>query len=157
LKPTLHHLTDVIETTVSVLFGVNFQKLIIQESGTIVHRRKKAVSTTIATALSVNNVPIRLTEERWLHIIRHHEELQPLQREVTLTVSTPDALYVSPPHIKPNYAAVKVFRKLREIGLAENLVVHYREVSPSDVFKLTALVISSERLTRRLRQWQRLR
>ena len=111
----------------------------------------------MARAVFVNNVPIRLTEERWFHIIRHHEELQPLQREVTLTVSTPDALYLSSPSIKPNYAAVKIFRKLREMGLAENLVVHYREVSPSDGFILTALVISPERLARRFRRWQRLR
>jgi len=106
---------------------------------------------------SINRVPIRLTKERWLHIIGHHEELQPFQREVMLTVSNPDALYLSPPRVRPNYAAVKVFIRLQEAGLAENLVVHYREVSPSDGFILTALVMSGERLARRFRRWRRLR
>ena len=34
--------------------------------------------------------------------------------------------------VKPNFAAVKVFARLVEFGLARNLVVHYREVSPSN-------------------------
>jgi len=117
----------------------------------------KKVSEIIATVLSLNRVPIRLTEERWLHIIRHHEELQPFQHEIIQTVSTPDALYLSPPSIKPNFAAVKTFSRLREAGLAENLVVHYREVSPSDGFILTALVMSNRRLARRFRRWQKLK
>jgi len=111
----------------------------------------------IAIALSINRVPIRLTEERWLHIIGHHEELQSFQREIMLTVSTPDALYISPPQVRRNYAAVKVFSRLREAGLAENLVVHYREVSPSDGFILTALIMSNNRLARRFRRWQKLK
>jgi len=74
-----------------------------------------------------------------------------------LTVSTPDALYLSPPPTKPNFAAVKTFHRLREAGLAENLVVHYREVSPSDGFILTALVMSNKRLAKRFRRWQRLK
>jgi len=120
-------------------------------------RRVKKISEIIATVRSPNRVPIRLTEERWLHILRHHEELQPFQHEILLTVSTPDALYLSPPPTKPNFAAVKTFRGLREAGLAKNLVVHYREVSLSDGFILTALVMSSERLARRFRRWQRLK
>lgn len=34
--------------------------------------------------------------------------------------------------LEPNFAAVKVFTRLVELGLAENLTVHYREVSPSN-------------------------
>ena len=111
----------------------------------------------IAVVMSVNGVPIRLTEERWLHIIEYHRELEPLQQEVLLTVAEPIKLYFAPPPMEPNYAAVGVFPKLVEAGLARNLVVHYREVSPSDGFILTALVISDKRLEKRFKLWRRLR
>lgn len=111
----------------------------------------------VAVVVSTSGVPIRLTEERWFHIIEYHAELEPFQSEVLLTIAEPDALYVSPPGLKPNYAAVRMFSKLRERGLAKSLVVHYREVSRTDGFILTALVISDERLVRRFKLWQRLK
>lgn len=66
----------------------------------------------VAVVVSVNNVPIRLTEERGLHISKYHGELEPFQSEVLLTVMEPDALYVSPPGVRINYAAVREFSKL---------------------------------------------
>ena len=35
----------------------------------------------IAVVTSMNGVPIRLTEERWLHIIEYHRELWPFNRK----------------------------------------------------------------------------
>ena len=88
----------------------------------------------IAVVRSPNNVPIMLTEERWLHIIEYHRELEPFQPEILLAVVEPDKLYFSPPKLKPNFVAVKVFVRLVKFGLAKNLVVHYREVLPSNGF-----------------------
>lgn len=111
----------------------------------------------IAVVASANNVPIRLTEERWFHIMEYHRELEPFQPEILLAIANPDRIYFSPPGLKPNFAAVKVLGRLVEFGLSRNVVVHYREVSPSSGFILTALVMSDKRLGRRFRLWQRLR
>jgi hypothetical protein len=111
----------------------------------------------IAVVASTNNVPIRLTEERWLHIMEYHRELEPFQPEILSAIANPDKLYFSSSRLKPNFAAVKVFARLTEFGLAKNLVVHYREVSTSSGFILTALVMSDKRLSRRFRLWQRLK
>jgi len=40
----------------------------------------------IGTAVSKNGVPIRLTEERWFHIVENYDELAGLSDEVLLTV-----------------------------------------------------------------------
>jgi hypothetical protein len=120
----------------------------------IVWRPKPGV---IAAVTSANNVPIRLTEERWFHIMEYHRELEAFQSEILLAIANSDRLYFSPPSLEPNFAAVKVFARLVEFGLARNLVVHYREVSPSNGFILTALVMSDKRLNRRFKLWQRLK
>jgi len=44
----------------------------------------------IGTAVSKKGVPIRLTEERWFHIVENHDELAGLSNEVLLTVEDPD-------------------------------------------------------------------
>ncbi len=44
----------------------------------------------IGIAVSKNGVPIRLTEERWFHIVENHDELAGLSDEVLLTVEDPD-------------------------------------------------------------------
>ena len=44
----------------------------------------------IGIAVSKNGVPIRLTKERWDHIVRNHDELKGLSDEVLLTVEDPD-------------------------------------------------------------------
>ena len=110
----------------------------------------------IAVVTSANNVPIRLTEERWFHIMEYHRELEAFQPEILLAIANSDRLYFSPPSLEPNFAAVKVFARLVEFGLARNLVVHYKEVSPSNGFILTALVMSDKRLNRRFKLWRRL-
>ncbi|KPV62149.1 MAG: hypothetical protein AOA65_2041 [Candidatus Bathyarchaeota archaeon BA1] len=113
--------------------------------------------SVLAIVLSVNNVPIRLTEERWWHITAYHEELANFQREILLTVAEPNMLFYSPHWARPCHAAVKAFPKLRESGLPENLVVHYREVTPHDGFILTAFAMSNKRIEVRFGRWRRLR
>jgi hypothetical protein len=51
---------------------------------------------TIGSVLSINNVRIRLTQERWLHITNYHKELIDFQLEILLTISNPDNVYSSP-------------------------------------------------------------
>jgi hypothetical protein len=89
--------------------------------------------------------------------MEYHGELESFQPEILLAIAKPDKLYFSPPSLEPNFAAVKVFVRLVESGLTKNLVVHYREVSPSNGFILTALVMSDKRLNRRFKLWQRLK
>ncbi len=111
----------------------------------------------IEIAESFNHATIRLTDERWSHIIEHHPELKQFKKEVLQTISDPDVLYFSPKHIKPNFAAVKLFRKLIETGLQGLLIVHYREISEHDGFILTAFPMSKKRLRRKFARWRKLK
>ncbi len=106
---------------------------------------------------SRNRVPIRLTKERWNHIIEHHPELKHFKEEVLLTISDPDHLYSLPKTVKSNFAAVKKFTNLRKAGLSELLIVHYRELSEHDGFILTAFPMSSKRLRRKFAKWLKLK
>jgi hypothetical protein len=42
-------------------------------------------------AYSVNGVPIRLTYERWYHIVESHDDLASCFDEVLDTIETPDS------------------------------------------------------------------
>lgn len=42
---------------------------------------------------SVNNVSIRLTEERWVHITEEHSEMAGYYYDAVETISSPDAIY----------------------------------------------------------------
>lgn len=44
------------------------------------------------TVLSKNGVPIRLTDERWLHITEEHSELANLRSAVLQTVAEPERI-----------------------------------------------------------------
>jgi hypothetical protein len=83
-------------------------------------------------------VNVRLTEERWLHIVEYHRELVNFQLEVLLTIAEPDRVYFSPTGMEPNFVAFKVFDRFADFGLSKNLAVHYREVSQPNGFILTA-------------------
>ena len=123
------------------------------EGGSISWRPNPGIAAVVR---SVNRVPIRLSEERWGHILKGHGELGSFQVEVLLTVSRPEAVYRPPPGRRSQFAAVRRFDRLRAFGLAESLVVHYREVSVDDGFILTSYVMSSSRMVGRFRRWTRL-
>ena len=112
---------------------------------------------TIGSVLSINNVRIRLTQERWLHITNYHKELIDFQLEILLTISNPDNVYSSPEGTPSNFAAVKAFNRLTDYGLSTNLIVHYKEVDGSTGFILTAFVMSDKRLNKRFSSWHKLR
>ena len=43
--------------------------------------------------ISKNNIPVRLTSERWLHITEEHSELAGYYYEVLETLENPDCIY----------------------------------------------------------------
>lgn len=91
---------------------------------------------------SKNNVPIRLTVERWIHITEEHSEMAGYYFEVLETVEEPEAIYEG----KAGECIA-----VREIEKGKYIVVVYRESSKEDGFMITAF------LTRRRRQLERRR
>ncbi|WP_287583908.1 hypothetical protein [Candidatus Borrarchaeum sp.] len=111
------------------------------------------MTSIIRIVKSIKRVPIRLTAIQWQHILKRHPKLKDFQDQILLTVERPYRIY-SAPEKEFEFAALKVFPELREKGLAENLIVHYKELSKKDGFIITAFVMSDKRLKRRFRKWQ---
>jgi hypothetical protein len=98
----------------------------------------------VDTTHSVDGVPIRLTEERWFHIVENHDEVAGYYDEVLDTVARPEV--VLPGHGRSLIA-------VRNHGLHRNLCVIYRQLSPSDGFIITAYF--SRKIDRRKAIWSR--
>lgn len=94
------------------------------------------------TVLSKNGVPIRLTDERWSHIMEEHGELAGLRAEVLQGVESPERIVEG---------GANELLAVRAVDSGKWLVVVYREVSPDDGFIITAF------LTRRFRSLDRRR
>ena len=94
------------------------------------------------TVQSVLGVPIRLTTERWMHIVEHHDDLAGHYHDVLGVVGAPDAVYVGD--------GGELLAIARWPAQA-HLVVVYREVSSTDGFVITAF------FTTRIRQIERRR
>jgi hypothetical protein len=90
--------------------------------------------------LSRNGVPIRLPEERWLHIEHEHDDLLGLRDDVLRTVAEPDRILGG---------GEGELLAVRELEQDKWLVVVYKELPASDGFVITAY------LTRRIRQLER--
>jgi len=108
----------------------------------------------VATAVSIDNVVIRITKERWEHVITRHRLEKSLQ-EILETISKPDKIFVPPTGYPQQKMAIKKFSSLKQIGLAINLTVHYKEISTEDGFLITAFAISNKRLERLVRRWKK--
>lgn len=86
---------------------------------------------------SVNHVPIRLTVERWEHIVRRHPEMNNQKERVLETVAQPDRIQAG------DFGELMALRFYPETPLTSKwLVVAYREVSSLDGFVLTAYFTS---------------
>jgi hypothetical protein len=84
-----------------------------------------------AIAYSINGVPIRLTPERWAHIV-HNKPYMISYRELMLeTIERPT-------WVLRGYAGALV--AVRPLGHRRYVHVVYREVSPHDGFILTAFI-----------------
>ncbi len=73
----------------------------------------------IEKVLSKNKIPIRLTDERWTHIVEEHCELAGTRLEILETVASPSRIIAGR---SGEYLAV------REIHAGKHLVVVYREL-----------------------------
>ena len=90
-------------------------------------------------------VPIRLTEERWQHIIKGHPELKNYQNEVLETVAQPDEIY---------QGAQGELLAVRKITENKFLIVVYREIGQENGFIITAFLTSKKKkLERRPKIW----
>ncbi len=85
----------------------------------------------VITANSKNNVPVRLSEERWKHITTGHPEMAGLYFEILETIENPDCIY------EGNYGELIGVAKIKSMKNMFIIVV-YREVSPVDGFVITA-------------------
>ena len=85
------------------------------------------------TAYSVHGVPIRLSYERWYHIVENHDDLASTFHEILDTVENPDVV------VRGSHGALKAVKSL---GRAKWMVVVYRELSKRDGFVITAYRLS---------------
>lgn len=82
-------------------------------------------------AISKNNVPIRLNEERWYHITTGHPEMADYYYDILETIENPLVIY------KGNYEEqIAVSDKVVSTG--KFIVVVYKELNSSDGFVITA-------------------
>ena len=91
---------------------------------------------------SKNNVPIRLTEERWFHIIEEHSEMAGYYYDVLETISNPNAIY------EGKYDALIAVKNMEKDKL---IVVIYKEINNEDGFIITAF------MTKKIKQFERRR
>ena len=84
-------------------------------------------------ASSKNGVPIRLTDERWLHIVENHDDVAGYHDEVLATIEDPE-------WILRGYGGALI--AVRGMGRRRYLAVLYRELSADDGFVITAYFTS---------------
>jgi len=86
-------------------------------------------------AISVNGVPIRLTYERWYHIVENHDELASYFHDVLDTIEKPEFV------ARGNKGTLKATTNM---GKKKWLVVIYRELSKHDGFVITAYLLETK-------------
>jgi hypothetical protein len=91
---------------------------------------------------SKNGVPIRLTDERWLHIVENHDELASYHDDVLAVVEDPEWITRG---LRGSLIA------WRSYGRRGFLCVHYRELSGDDGFVITAYL--KRRATKEPKVW----
>ena len=95
---------------------------------------------------SQNGISIRLTEERWFHIIENHDDLAGYYDDVLYAIEDPD-------YIIQGYK--KALIALRKITKTKFLAVVYREVTKEDGFVITAYFTSKVNLEKEVILWQK--
>lgn len=97
------------------------------------------------SAYSLNNIPIRLTDERWRHIVENHEDIAGYYDAVLQTVEDAD-------YIIKGYGAALI--ALQEIKRNKFLAVVYKEFN-DDGFIITAYFTSKLKLEREEILWKK--
>jgi hypothetical protein len=96
-------------------------------------------------AISRNGTLVRLTDERWQHIIEEHPELVGLCDELVKAVNAADRVLAGS---QGELLAVRL------LDAAKAMIVVYRETSPDDGFVITAFVTGRlKSLERRVQLW----
>ena len=78
---------------------------------------------------SVNSVPVRLTDERWIHIVEHHDDLAGHYDDCLDAIEEPD-------FVLRGYGGSLI--AVRGAGRNRYLAVVYKELSDNDGFVITA-------------------
>ena len=91
---------------------------------------------------SINGVPVRLTDERWQHIVNRHPELENKKEGVLNAVSNPELIQ------KGDFGTLIAIKS----EVDRYLAVIYKEVSEVDGFIITAYYTKEFR--RRLVAWK---
>ena len=99
------------------------------------------------SAYSINGVPIRLPDERWIHITENHDEMAGYLYEVLETVSNPK--WVLQGTRDENWAVTLISPR-------KAMVVIYKEtINQNDGFIITAFLTSKvDKLRKRRILWQ---
>lgn len=95
---------------------------------------------------SKNGVPVRLTNERWIHIIENHDDLAGYYDEVLTTIEEPD-------YVIKGYKGALV--ALKETERKKFLVVIYKEVTNEDGFVITAYFTTKINLKKEAILWRK--
>ncbi|MBS3915212.1 MAG: hypothetical protein KG003_11995 [Bacteroidetes bacterium] len=98
------------------------------------------------TVFSKNNVPIRLTAERWIHIVENHDDVAGLFDDVLTTVEEPN-------YIIQGYNDALI--ALRVITKNKYFAVVYKETSHTDGFIITAYFTNKLQLDKETILWQK--
>jgi hypothetical protein len=98
----------------------------------------------MTSVISRNGLPIRLTDERWAHIVTEHGELVGMEVQVLDTVANPHRILAG---------GAGELLAVCEVEVGKWLVVVYREL-PDDGFIITAFLTKRTRsLDRRRILW----
>jgi len=95
---------------------------------------------------SKNKVPIRLTDERWFHIVESHDDLAGYYDNILASIEEPD-------YIIEGYG--KAFIALKKFPRNKYLAVVYKEMNREDGFIITAYFTSKLNLDKELILWER--
>ncbi len=94
---------------------------------------------------SVNDIPIRLTKERWFHITEGHPKIAGYYYDILETVEEPDEVY------EGNEGELLA---LSEMEKGKYIVVVYKEVNEDDGFIITSFMTTKEEsIKRREKIW----
>lgn len=92
----------------------------------------------LGTARSKNGVPIRLTDERWLHITSSHKEIDLMDfSTILIVIKRPDVVFQG-----DTGEFLTVRKRVRK---NDWIVVVYKELGTADGFVLTAYVTTDFR------------
>ena len=102
-------------------------------------------------AISKNGVPIRLTNERWNHIITFHTEMNNNKDLLLKTVHDPDMILKG---VSDELRGVRFFQKTH-LG-PKYLMVAYKELNKEDGFIITSYKSSNiDKIVKRGIEWKK--